>query len=120
MIKGYNLYKKYAKLNFDYYTLTGDLTLPFIAIFYRNSLKVLIDFIRHGIYQLRQVKTICRCFWQENINEYYFWETVRDWFNLQIKENLSKKDMEDFFIMQENAIEVSLYDNGMLRPRPIL
>lgn len=54
------------------------------------------------------------------INEKYFWTSVRDWFNIYVKEQLSKKEFEEFFIMKESAVERVLHDHGIIRPRPIL
>lgn len=45
---------------------------------------------------------------------------MRDWFNIYTKEQLSKKEMDEYFIMSENAVDKVLYDNGIIRPRPIL
>ena len=43
-----------------------------------------------------------------------------NWFNIYIKEQLEKKDFQEFFIVSESAVDKILFDDGIIRPRSIL
>lgn len=91
-----------------------------IPIIYRNSLEVLRQYVTHNIFNLKECRLLFESLHMANINESFFWNSVRDWFNIYTKEQLSKKEMDEYFIMKESAVEKVLYDHGVIRPRPIL
>jgi hypothetical protein len=91
-----------------------------IPVVYRNSLETVRQFIRYNTYNLKECRILLRCLHQARINDRYFWNSVADWFNLYIKEQLQQKDFEEFFIVAESAIERVLFDDGVIRPRSVL
>lgn len=78
------------------------------------------QFIKFNIYNLKECRILFRCLYSSKINEKYFWRSINDWFNIYLKEQLSKKNFDEFFIVNEKIIQKVINDDGMIRPRPIL
>ena len=91
-----------------------------IPVVYRNSLETVRQFIRYNTYNLKECRILLRCLHHARINDSRFWSSAVDWFNLYIKEQLAHKDLEEFFILAESAVDRVLFDDGLIRPRSIL
>jgi len=84
--------------------LSKDQIIPQIPIIYRNSLEILRQFITQNIYNLKECRLLIEALYAENINEGFFWRSIRDWFNIYTKEQLNKKLFDEFFILKENCV----------------
>ncbi len=73
--------------------------LQFIPIIFRNHLELIRQFIKYNIYNLKECRILFRCLYSSKINEKYFWKSINDWFNLFVKEQVGKKNFEEFFIV---------------------
>ena len=104
----------------DYRNISKDNVVPRIPIIYRNSLETLRKYITYNLYNLKECRLLFEALYHANINEGYFWTSMRDWFNIFIKEQLNQREMDSFFLMNENSVDKVLHDQGMIRPRPIL
>lgn len=104
----------------DYFELQRNRVIFNIPVVYRNSLETVRQFIRYNTYNLKECRILFRCLHHARINDRHFWASVADWFNLYIKEQLQRKDPQDFFIVAESAVERVLFDDGLIRPRSIL
>lgn len=104
----------------DYFELQRNRVIFNIPVVYRNSLETVRQFIRYNTYNLKESRILFRCLHHARINDRHFWASVADWFNLYIKEQLQRKDLQDFFIVAESAVERVLFDDGLIRPRSIL
>lgn len=91
-----------------------------IPIVYRNSLEVVRQYVRFNVYNLKECRLLFRSLHNNQINEKYFWKSVSSWFSIYIKEQLARKDFQEFFILAESAVEKVLFDDGMIRPRSVL
>jgi hypothetical protein len=104
----------------DYFELQRNRVIFNIPVVYRNSLEAVRQFIRFNTYNLKECRILCRCLHHARINDAHFWGSVADWFNLYIKEQLQQKDLEEFFIVGESAVDRVLFDDGLIRARSIL
>lgn len=104
----------------DYFELQRNKVIYSIPMVYRNSLEVVRQYVRYNLYNLKECRYLFRSLHRCGINESYFWKSVSDWFAIFIREQLMAKDVDEFFIVAEGAVDKVLYDDGMIRPRSIL
>ena len=85
------MYRENLILENDYISISKDNVTFQIPIIYRNSLEVLRQYVTHNIFNLKECRLLFESLHQANINEGFFWKSVRDWFNIYTKEQLNKK-----------------------------
>lgn len=91
MIVSLAKYRKHVLSLNDFKEISKDSVLAKIPIFYRKSLHVLRQFVAINIYNLKECRMLFEAIYHLNIIEEYFWDSVRDWFNIYIKEQIKKK-----------------------------